>query len=59
MNLGYFNEEPDSKEYTRRYRGLVHANDHSEDRSYGGEFATTVFVSILGRQLGIFQGGMF
>lgn len=59
MDLGYSNEEPEPKEYTRRYRGLVHANDYPEDRSHGGIFATTAFLSILGRQLGIPHVGYF
>ena len=59
MDLGYSNKKPDSNEYTRRYRGLVHAKDFPEDRTYEGTFATTAFVAILGLQLGIFQGGYF
>ena len=57
MDLDYLNEKPDSDWGSRRFRGLVHAKDFPEDQMLGGAFATTAIFSILGRQLGILQGG--
>ena len=59
MDLDYLIEKPDSDWESRRFRGLVHAEDFPEDQMLGGAFATTAFVSMLGRQLGILQGGYF